>query len=60
MTCLQKRWKIGNKGWISFIIEGLNVTLNKEHVSGTCINGRCTSEGIGPVAVPSLGVEGGF
>lgn len=58
---IEKRWKIGTKGWVSFIIEGLNVTLNKETVSGSCIDGRCrTSDPIGPVAVPSLGVEGGF
>lgn len=58
---IEKRWKVGARGWVSFIVEGLNVTLNKETVSGKCIEGECrANDPIGPVAVPSLGVEGGF
>lgn len=48
---LEKRWQIGKKAWISFIAECLNATLSKETLG--------TRE-IGPVTIPSLGVEAGF
>jgi hypothetical protein len=48
---LEKRWPIGRCGWLSFVAEFLNATLNKETVQSTKI---------GPVAIPSLGLEGGF
>lgn len=48
---LEKRWKLGKTPWISFVIEMLNATLNKENFGG---------KDVGPVAVPSLGAEGGF
>lgn len=48
---IEKKWKFSETIWLSFIVEMLNTTLNKETVSG---------EEIGPVAIPSLGLEGGF
>ena len=48
---LEKRWMLQKTRWISFVAETLNTTLHKEIVS--------TVE-IGPVSIPSLGVEGGF
>jgi hypothetical protein len=48
---LEKKWRIGRSGWISFVAEFLNATLNKEVVRG---------RKIGPVAIPSIGVEAGF
>ena len=48
---LEKRWNIGQKSWLSFVVEMLNATLNKEVVQ---------SRTIGPVAIPSIGLEGGF
>jgi hypothetical protein len=58
---LEKRWLIGNGGafW-SFVFEVLNTTLNKETVSSECDERGCDEERIGPVTVPSIGVEGGF
>ena len=67
---LEKAWKIGEGDRIALVLEGINVTLNKEVVSATCnapagpsavgvgaIN-ACTFESIGPITIPSIGVEG--
>jgi hypothetical protein len=67
----EKAWRVGEKGRISFVAEWLNVTLRKEATSVTCgSNARsvqealasddCTFDAIGPITIPSLGVEGSF
>jgi TonB family protein len=48
---VEKKWTIAQRGWISFVIEMLNATLNTETIQG---------QEVGPVTIPSLGVEGGF
>jgi hypothetical protein len=48
---LEKRWNIKKTGWISFVAEMLNATFHKETFGDT---------EIGPVTIPSIGVEGGF
>jgi hypothetical protein len=48
---LEKRWRLGENGTISFVAEMLNATLHKEVVSG---------EPIGPVSIPSVGAEAFF
>lgn len=55
---LEKRWMIGTQGgfW-ALVAEVLNTTLNKEMVERTCDPSGCRSEVIGPVTIPSLGVE---
>jgi TonB family protein len=64
---LEKRWTIFKRGWISLVLEGLNVSATKETVAVDCqgVNParpgvECENETIGPVAIPSLGVEAGF
>jgi hypothetical protein len=57
---LEKRWQLGEKTWISVVAEWMNATLSKEAVSTQCNLGGCTAMEIGPVTIPSLGVEGGF
>jgi hypothetical protein len=57
---LEKRWQLGQKTWISAVAEWMNATLSKEAVSTTCTLSGCETQTIGPVTVPSLGVEGGF
>jgi hypothetical protein len=69
---LEKRWRLGESTWISFVAEALNATLQKEVASENCstfvdasrgtpvITRSCRDEEIGPVTVPSIGVEGGF
>lgn len=48
---LEKRWKIADTGWISFVLEMVNATLNTETINGN---------EVGPVTIPSIGAEGGF
>jgi hypothetical protein len=57
---LEKRWDLGKKWWISFVAEWMNATLSKEAISTTCNLQGCQAQEIGPVTIPSLGVEGGF
>lgn len=58
---LQKRWYIkAPDAWWGIVFEVLNTTLNKEILNGNCSAFTCTYESIGPVTVPSIGVEGAF
>jgi len=63
---LEKRWRLGARGQVALVFEGLNVTFNKEAISINCVsNGasppgtvdKCSPETIGPVSVPSVGIE---
>jgi hypothetical protein len=57
---LEKRWKLGETAFISFVAEWLNATLNTEAISTRCTLSGCEARRIGPVTIPSLGLEGGF
>jgi len=57
---LEKRWQLSKRWWISFVAEWMNVTLSKEAVGTNCTLSGCTEVTIGPVTIPSIGVEGGF
>ncbi len=57
---LEKRWQINRRWWISFVAEWMNATLSKESIGTSCTLQGCQETKIGPVTVPSLGVEGGF
>ncbi|MCU0687486.1 MAG: TonB family protein [Polyangiaceae bacterium] len=48
---VEKRWQVTNTRWWSLVFEVLNTTLNKEIIE---------DEPIGPVTIPSVGVEAGF
>jgi len=48
---LEKRWKLSQTAWISFIAEVMNATLSKEIYNSTQI---------GPITIPSIGAEAGF
>ncbi|MDX2052408.1 MAG: TonB-dependent receptor [Polyangiaceae bacterium] len=59
---LEKRWQLDRpKSSISFVLEVLNTTLNREAIDQSCdpLNG-CRTEYVGPVTIPSIGVEGTF
>jgi TonB dependent receptor-like, beta-barrel/TonB-dependent Receptor Plug Domain/Gram-negative bacterial TonB protein C-terminal len=57
----EKRWRINEEGaWWAFVIEVLNATLQKEVVDYECGLHSCTAEEIGPVTIPSIGVEAAF
>jgi hypothetical protein len=81
---LEKGWLVGKTGRISFVVEMLNTTLNKEVLSVNCTSqsgfpresdiqrqiregriapenlDRCVEQDVGPITIPSLGVEGSF
>lgn len=58
---LEKKWTIGKSSWLSLVLEVQNATLSKETVGRECnANGVCTDTEIGPVTIPSLGLEGGL
>jgi hypothetical protein len=82
---VEKAWTFGEDR-LALVIEGINVTLNKEAVSATCggapMGGTgtaapaqpsaggatgaegalnaCTVDMLGPIAIPSIGLEGAF
>ncbi len=66
---IEKRWVIADRGFISFVIEGFNVTAQKEVVDFDCRVAKvigsqtglnCGGQEIGPIAIPSIGVSGGI
>lgn len=58
---LEKRWRLGQRGSWAFVFEVLNATLSKEPVDLDCdVGGECRAEEIGPVTIPSVGVEAFF
>lgn len=57
---LEKRWQLGPRAYLSFIAEWMNATLSKEAVATTCTLSGCETRTIGPITIPSLGIEGGF
>jgi TonB family protein len=65
---IEKRFRIGTRGYLSFVLEALNATLSTETTGYQCSRQlpfgadttRCVPRLFGPVTVPSFGVEGGF
>jgi TonB family protein len=48
---LEKRWNLTKTAWLAFVAEVLNTTLHTEVLQG---------QTIGPVTIPSIGLEGAF
>jgi hypothetical protein len=67
---IEKRWPLGKERSIALVIEGLNVTLNREatpfgldcvgNITPTGGTTQCTEARIGPLTIPSVGIEGFF
>jgi TonB family protein len=57
---LEKRFQLGKKSQLAIVAEWMNATLSKEAVTTTCTLDGCEAEMIGPVTIPSLGLEGTF
>jgi hypothetical protein len=67
---LEKRWRVGRSGSVAFVVEGQNVTLSKEVSSlglecegGPSPDGQttvCEPSKVGPLTIPSLGLEAFF
>jgi hypothetical protein len=69
---LEKRWRLGQEGYVAFIAEVQNVTLRKEVTPfGLSCEGnqtspqgsvmtQCSHSAVGPLTIPSIGVEASF
>jgi len=67
---VEKRWKLGERSWVAVVFEALNATLSREVTGYRCgvdyqrpggtPPPTCRARTIGPIAVPSIGLEGGF
>lgn len=57
---VEKRWQLSRRHWISFVAEWMNATLSKESVGTSCTLNGCQDTKVGPITIPSIGVEGGF
>jgi TonB-dependent Receptor Plug Domain/Gram-negative bacterial TonB protein C-terminal len=57
---LEKRWQLGRKTWLSLVAEWMNVTFSKEEIGTSCTLQGCQATTVGPITIPSLGIEGGF
>jgi TonB dependent receptor/TonB-dependent Receptor Plug Domain/Gram-negative bacterial TonB protein C-terminal len=57
----EKRWNIGSNGaYWALVLEVLNATLHTEVLAKSCNAYVCREDEVGPVAVPSLGLEASF
>lgn len=57
---LEKRFRFGRKSQLAIVAEWMNATLSKEAITTTCTLDGCQAETLGPVTIPSLGLEGTF
>lgn len=68
---LEKRWRLGETSSIAFVLEGQNVTLSKEVTAlgqdceskgdpGGTATTECKPSTVGPLTIPSVGVEAFF
>ena len=55
----EKRWRIGQSGFLSATAEILNATSTREVIRLDC-GSRCVERFAGPLILPSVGVEAGF
>jgi hypothetical protein len=54
---LEKRWRLGKQGSWGLTAEVLNSTLSREITRRNCNEVGCTEDAVGPIFVPSLGVD---
>ena len=54
---VEKRWPLGDAGFWALVAEVQNTTLRRETLDVSCYAYGCDAESIGPVTVPSLGIE---
>jgi hypothetical protein len=69
----EKKWRLGQRGFITLVFEVANSFLAKEQVGQTCdyefgrvdgepviLGEHCKPTTLGPVTIPSIGLEGGY
>jgi hypothetical protein len=55
---LEKKWIISQRGWLSLVLEVQNATLSEEILGRDCTEVPCKDPTLGPVTIPSAGLEG--
>lgn len=55
-----KRWSWGKTGYFGVVAEAINATASREVIAYRCNDVGCTPRVIGPLTLPSLGIEGGM
>jgi hypothetical protein len=53
----EKRFSLGAERYWAIVLEVLNTTLHEEFLGMSCNAYRCRLDAIGPVTVPSAGLE---
>jgi TonB family protein len=56
---VEKRWSLGRTRWLSLVLEMQNTTLSTENLGVRC-DRTCKPTIVGPVSIPSIGLEGGL
>jgi TonB-dependent Receptor Plug Domain len=58
----EKRWSLGERGHIAVVFDFFNATFTKEAINFRCnvVAGLCSAQEVGPIALPSIGLEAGF
>lgn len=56
----EKKWTLAGTRWISAVVEMMNTTLSTEQLNIDCSGPVCKPTVVGPVSIPSIGVEGGL
>jgi hypothetical protein len=57
---LEKRWPLGDEGSWAFTFELMNATFQRETLNTRCDGGTCRPVTIGPITLPSVGLEAEF
>lgn len=57
---IEKRWQLDERSFMALVLEVQNTTLQRETTDVSCYAYGCVTESIGPVTVPSLGLEAAF
>ena len=60
IQAFRQSWKLGETGFWALVFEVLNTTLHEETLEISCYAYGCSSESIGPVTIPSIGLEASF
>ena len=56
----EKKWSLAKARWVSLVLEMQNATLATETLHMSCEQQTCKPVVIGPVSIPSIGLEGGI
>jgi TonB family protein len=57
---LEKRWPLGSNAFLAVVLEVLNTTLHREALGKSCSAYVCREDRVGPLTIPSLGLEALF